>query len=165
MEVTRQLRLDALNKHGTAWSPSSSRAAGRATACAWARAGAACPSTGMSAASTSRPKPTPALSTRCSTTTAAWLPPPSGQPRKPARCWPRPPCAPRSSAGRAELPPAPAAAPLTFFDHFTRWIVRWAARNGHDESNFPVSWKQQNQPVNGKEPSMMQRFGPRRYAT
>jgi len=38
MEVTRQLRLDALNKHGTAWLPSSSRAAGGAHPSAWAGA-------------------------------------------------------------------------------------------------------------------------------
>ncbi|MGI4742640.1 MAG: NACHT domain-containing protein, partial [Janthinobacterium lividum] len=32
--------------------------------------------------------------------------------------------------------------------------LRWSGRNGHGESNFPLSWKQQNQPVNGHEPSM-----------
>ena len=31
--------------------------------------------------------------------------------------------------------------------------VRWSGRNGHGESNFPLSWKQQDQPANGHEPS------------
>jgi len=42
--------------------------------------------------------------------------------------------------------------------------LRWSGKSGHGESNFPLSWKQQNQPVNGHEPSTMQPFGPRQSA-
>ena len=42
--------------------------------------------------------------------------------------------------------------------------LRWSGRNGHGESNFPLSWKQQNQPVNGTEPSTMRPFGPKQSA-
>lgn len=42
--------------------------------------------------------------------------------------------------------------------------LRWSGRNGHGESNFPLSWEQQNQPENGREPSMTPPFGPRRFA-
>ena len=40
-------------------------------------------------------------------------------------------------------------------------ILRWSGKNGHGESNFPLSWKQKSQPANGLEPSMMQPFEPR----
>ncbi|RZJ60035.1 MAG: hypothetical protein EOO58_03400, partial [Hymenobacter sp.] len=39
--------------------------------------------------------------------------------------------------------------------------LRWSGKSGHGESNFPLSWKQQNQPVNGSEPSMIRPFGPK----
>ena len=42
--------------------------------------------------------------------------------------------------------------------------MRWSGRNGHGESSFPLSWKQQNQPANGSELNMMRPFGPRQSA-
>ncbi|RZJ93279.1 MAG: hypothetical protein EOO60_05015 [Hymenobacter sp.] len=33
--------------------------------------------------------------------------------------------------------------------------LRWSGKSGQGESNFPLSWKQKNQPLNGTEPSMM----------
>ena len=42
--------------------------------------------------------------------------------------------------------------------------LRWPGRNGHGESNFPLSWKQQNQPANGLETSTMRPFRSKRSA-
>lgn len=42
--------------------------------------------------------------------------------------------------------------------------MRWSGSNGQGENNFPLSWKQKNQPANGNEPNMMWPFGPRQSA-
>ena len=42
--------------------------------------------------------------------------------------------------------------------------LRWSGKNGHGESNFPLSWKQINQLANGRELSMTRPFEPRQSA-
>jgi hypothetical protein len=47
---------------------------------------------------------------------------------------------------------------VTFVNELVCIGLRWSRRNGHGESNFPVSWKHKNRPVNGNEPSTMWPF-------